>query len=58
VGARAFVVRCGRDTMTQSDIDAGRLVAEIELVPAQPIVRILVVLALRDALPVGARAAA
>ena len=58
VGARAFVVRCGRDTMTQSDVDAGRLVAEIELVPAQPIVRILVVLALRDALPIGARAAA
>lgn len=50
-GRRAFVVRCGRDTMTQADLDAGRLVAEIELVPAQPIVRIAVVLALRDAQP-------
>jgi len=57
-GTRAFVVRCGHDTMTQADIDAGRLVAEIELVPAQPILRIRVVLALRDALPAGARAAA
>jgi hypothetical protein len=53
-GAGAFVVRCGRDTMTQNDIDAGRLIAEIELVPAQPITRILVVLALRDARAVAA----
>lgn len=53
-GARAFVVRCGRDTMTQNDIDAGRLVAEVEMVPAQPVTRILVVLALRDARPGGA----
>jgi phage tail sheath protein FI len=44
-----FTVRCGRDTMTQSDIDAGRLVAEFELLAAQPIQRIVVVLALRDA---------
>jgi hypothetical protein len=53
-GAAAFVVRCGRDTMTQNDIDAGRLIAEVELVPAQPITRILVVLALRDARAVAA----
>ena len=53
-GTRAFVVRCGRDTMTQNDIDAGRLIAEVELVPAQPITRIVVVLALRDARPAGA----
>jgi Bacteriophage tail sheath protein len=58
-GTRAFVVRCGRDTMTQADLDAGRLIAEIELVPAQPILRIVVVLALRDAQPqVAAQAAA
>lgn len=58
-GARAFVVRCGRDTMTQADLDAGRLLAEIELVPAQPVLRIVVVLALRDARPlVAVRAAA
>lgn len=53
-GTRAFVVRCGRETMTQNDIDAGRLIAEVELVPAQPITRIVVVLAMRGALPVAA----
>lgn len=47
--AAAFVVRCGRDTMTQADMDAGRLIAEIEMVPAQPVTRIVVSLALRDA---------
>jgi hypothetical protein len=58
-GARAFVVRCGRDTMTQADLDAGRLLAEIELAPAQPVLRIVVVLALRDAQPLASvRAAA
>ena len=54
----AFVVRCGRDTMTQADLDNGRLVAEIELVPAQPVLRILVVLALRDGQPILALRAA
>jgi phage tail sheath protein FI len=44
-----FVVRCGRDTMTQADLDAGRLIAEIELLPAQPVQRIVVVLAMHDA---------
>ncbi len=44
-----FAVRCGRDTMQQNDIDAGRLIAQIEFQPAQPIQRILVVLNLRDA---------
>ena len=44
-----FAVRCGRDTMQQNDIDAGRLIAQIELLPAQPIQRIVVVLNLRDA---------
>jgi hypothetical protein len=47
-GNGAFVARCGRMTMTQNDIDAGRTLVEIELVPAQPIVRIVVVLDLRD----------
>ena len=44
-----FAVRCGRDTMRQRDMDAGRLIAEIDLLPAQPIQRIVVVLNLRDA---------
>lgn len=49
-----FVVRCGRDTMQQNDIDAGRLIAQIEIQPAQPIQRIVVVLNLRDAGPASA----
>jgi phage tail sheath protein FI len=54
-----FVVRCGRDTMRQNDLDAGRLIANIELQPAQPIARIVVVLNLRDAgsMPALAQAA-
>ena len=44
-----FAVRCGRDTMQQNDLDAGRLIARIEFQPAQPIQRIVVVLNLRDA---------
>lgn len=44
-----FSVRCGRDSMRQDDIDAGRLIALIELLPAQPVERIVVVLNLRDA---------
>jgi hypothetical protein len=55
----AFVVRCGRDTMTQADLDNGRLIAEVELVPAQPVLRIVVVLALRAGQPeMALRAAA
>jgi hypothetical protein len=54
-----FVVRCGRDTMRQNDLDGGRLIAHIELQPAQPIARIVVVLNLRDAgtMPALAQAA-
>ena len=44
-----YTVKCGRDTMRQNDIDAGRLIAQIEIQPAQPIQRIVVVLNLRDA---------
>jgi uncharacterized protein len=42
-------VRCGRETMTQADLDAGRLIVEIGLQPAQPVQRIVVVLNLREA---------
>jgi hypothetical protein len=54
-----YRVRCGRDTMQQNDIDAGRLIVQIELQPAQPVQRIVVVLNLRDAgtAPVFANAA-
>ncbi|HEX2828604.1 MAG TPA: phage tail protein [Burkholderiales bacterium] len=41
----AFEVRCNRSTMTQNDIDAGRLVAEVTLAPAASIERIVIVLA-------------
>lgn len=42
----AFEVRCDRSTMTQADLDAGRLVARISVLPAAAIERITVVLAL------------
>jgi phage tail sheath protein FI len=42
----AFRVRCDRTTMTQSDIDAGRVIAHVEIDPAAPIDSITVVLAL------------
>ena len=32
----AFFVRCGRSTMTQNDIDNGRLIAEIGVAPVRP----------------------
>jgi hypothetical protein len=38
----AYSVSCGRSTMTQNDIDNGRLVASISLQPAVPIERIAV----------------
>lgn len=45
----AFEVRCDRSTMTQNDLDAGRLVARITVLPVAAIERITVVLALSGA---------
>jgi hypothetical protein len=45
-GTTAFAVRCDRDTMTQQDIDQGRVIAHIEFVGAAPIDQITIVLAL------------
>jgi len=45
----AFSVRCDRNTMTQNDLDRGRLVAEISVRPAASIERITVVLQLTNA---------
>ncbi len=45
----AFEVRCDRSTMTQNDIDNGRLVTRITVWPAHSIERITVVLALATA---------
>jgi phage tail sheath protein FI len=47
--AEAFHVRCDRTTMTQTDIDAGRLIAEVRFDAAAPIERIRVLLSLDDA---------
>lgn len=46
--ATAFAVRCDRGTMSQADLDQGRLVVEIVLRPAAAIERITVRLALGD----------
>ncbi|MCP3963676.1 MAG: phage tail sheath protein [bacterium] len=50
-GARAeeaFSVRCDRSTMSQNDVDQGRVVAEIVFQPAHPIRAITVVLVLDE----------
>jgi phage tail sheath protein FI len=44
--ADAFDVRCDRSTMTQNDIDNGRIIAQIAVVPAAAVERMVVVLAL------------
>ncbi len=44
----SFQVRCDRTTMTQDDLDAGRLVAEVELDAAAAIERIHVVLTVAE----------
>ena len=47
--SEAFEVLCDRTTMTQSDLDAGRLVASVRVRPAMSIERITVVLQLGQA---------
>jgi uncharacterized protein len=44
----AYVVRCDHSTMTQRDIDAGRLMVEVRFTAAAPIARIIVVLAMDE----------
>jgi hypothetical protein len=46
--AEAFQVRCDLSTMSQADIDNGRVVAEVEFQAAAPIERLTVVLALDE----------
>ncbi|NJD04915.1 MAG: hypothetical protein FIA97_00255 [Methylococcaceae bacterium] len=58
VTGEAYTVRCDRTTMTQNDIDAGRVVAVIEFTAAQPIQRIVVTLALGGSGEVTLREAA
>jgi len=52
--AEAFDVRCDRGTMTQNDLDSGRLVVVIQVRPAMAIERITVVLKLAHAASVEA----
>lgn len=44
----AFQVRCDRSTMSQNDIDNGRIVAEVRFDAAAPIEQIIVVLAMDE----------
>jgi hypothetical protein len=46
--APAYQVRCDRSTMSQNDIDAGRVIVEVEFQAAAPVERIQVVLALAE----------
>ncbi|TGX53686.1 phage tail protein [Sphingomonas gei] len=54
----AFTVSCDASTMTQSDIDNGRVIATLSFLPAQPIERITVVLQLIEAASATTREAA
>jgi len=51
----AFNVRCDRSTMTQADLDAGRLIVEISVRPAVSIEQITVVLNLANTVGGSAR---
>jgi hypothetical protein len=44
----AFEVRCDRSTMTQADLDAGRVIVRVQLSAASPIERITVVFAMDE----------
>jgi hypothetical protein len=44
----AFEVRCDRSTMTQADLDAGRIIARVQFNAATPIERITVVFAMDE----------
>ena len=44
----AFIVRCDQSTMTQADIDSGRVIAQIQFDAAAPVERITVVLAINE----------
>jgi uncharacterized protein len=44
--AEAFDVRCDRSTMTQNDIDNGRIIVRVEVLPATAVERMTVVFAL------------
>ena len=45
---QAFYVRCDRSTMSQQDIDNGRIIAQVQFAPALPIDTITVMLAVDE----------
>jgi hypothetical protein len=49
--AECYEVTCDRSTMTDADIDAGRVRCQVVINPASPIERIVVVLALLEPVP-------
>lgn len=55
---QAYLVRCDRSTMTQADLDNGRLIAEITVRPAASVEQITVVLDLNSAAAASLRQAA
>ena len=46
--ADAFEVRCDRSTMTQADLDQGRVICRVTFTAASPIVHITVVFAMDE----------
>jgi hypothetical protein len=56
--AECYRVICGPGSMTQAEIDAGRVICEVIVNPASPIERIVVTLALIEPLPAGLAAPA
>jgi phage tail sheath protein FI len=46
--AEAFEVRCDRSTITQSDLDAGRVICRVSFKAASPIVHVTVILAMDE----------
>jgi Bacteriophage tail sheath protein len=49
----AFQVRCDRSTMTQNDLDAGRVIVVVQFQAAAPIERITVALSMEDGVPLS-----
>ena len=46
--SEAFEVRCDRSTITQADLDAGRVIARVQFLAASPVERITVVFAMDE----------
>lgn len=51
---QAFYIRCGLDTMTQDDIDNGRLILEIGIAPVKPAEFVIIRIGQKAAIPAEA----